>query len=179
MKNTEEKPKNKNKESEPKIINGFLICGSITFCLYKPRKKVDYDQNLVPTSYLTRRPNKSNLIYPNHSSRYKTKYGLQIDNNLLYFIKLAGLIHPIIPLYITNLSWPILLALYFIKCKMVGKMSMLIIRPFENNSYFMQKRAISYLSTCFNIEKMLIHNPVLDASSFNFFFLCKTLILQS
>lgn len=110
MKNTREKLKNRNKKIKSKIINGFLVCKFLISCLYKPRKLINYYQNSTPANYFVKKQNKSNLIYPNYSLRYKIKYGLQIGSNLSWFIKLISLTVPTILLYIINLSRPILVA---------------------------------------------------------------------
>lgn len=52
-------------------------------------------------------------------------------------------------------------------------MFMLIIYLFENKIYFMQKKALSYLFTFFNIKKILICNLILDINLFDFFFFIK------
>lgn len=178
-KNIEEKPKNKSKKIKSKIMNSFLVCRFITSCLYKPRKIVDYYQNIIPAHYPTKRLNRSNPVHFNYTLKCKTEYRLQIDTNPSQFIKLAGFISPTISLYIINLCSPILLAPYFIKYKIIGKISIFIICSFENRSYFICKKVLSYLSTSFNIEKMLIYNLVLGTILFDCFFFYKTQILQS
>lgn len=178
-KNVKKKPKNKSKKIDLKIINGFLVYRFITSYLCKLRKIVNYQQNIAPANYATKRPNESNLVYSNHSIRCKTKYKLQISTNLFQSIKLVGLTGLTILFYIINLYQSIPPALYFIKYKIVGKIFILIICLFKNKSYFIQKRVLSYLSISFNKKKMLIFNLVLTASLFNYFFLYKTQILQS
>lgn len=75
MKNTEEKPRNKSKEIKPKIMNGFLVWGFITFYLF------DYYHNVMPTGYFTKKSNGSNPVHLNYSLRYKTECGLHISIN--------------------------------------------------------------------------------------------------
>lgn len=76
MKNIKENLKNRSKEIVSKIMNGFLFCKFITSCLYKPRKIVDYHQNIAQASYSIRKLNRSNAVYLNYRIKDKTRYGL-------------------------------------------------------------------------------------------------------
>lgn len=73
MKNIEKKTKNREKKFELKTINRFLVSRFITSYLYKFKKIVDYPQNVMPIGNSKKRPNRSNLIYPNHSLRCKAE----------------------------------------------------------------------------------------------------------
>lgn len=71
IKNIKVKSKSKNKKIVPKIINGFLICKFLTFCLYKSRKIFDYYQNIISANDFI---NRLNSVYLNYSLRYSNEY---------------------------------------------------------------------------------------------------------
>lgn len=124
--------KSRNNKAEPKIMNGFLICRLITSCLYKPGEIVDYYQNITSAGYFTRRLNGSDLVHPKPGSRCKTKDWFEVGTNPPWSIKLASLTTLTVLLHITNLGWPIPLAPSFIKCEIICKMPMIIMRPFKD-----------------------------------------------
>ena len=179
MKNAKGKAKNKDKVIKPKIINDFLSFTFITLCSYKPREIVNNYQNITPAGHFTERPNMSNLVHPNHSPRCKTEDRLKVGINPHWSIKLAGLTSLIKLFYISNLSGPIPLALYFVKCKMVCKMPVIIMRLFEDRENIMEEKTLSSLTNSLNIEKVMVGNSIFGASWFNRSFFGGTQVVKS
>lgn len=151
-------------------MNCFLICRFITSCPYKSQQIINHYHDKILASHFTRRSNRANPIYPNYSPRCKTEDCPKVGTNPPWSINLSGFTSLTILLHINKLSWPIPLALYFMKCKMIYKMPVIIMHLFENRKNFIRERAFSGFFISFNIEEMLIRNLVFDTSLFNSFF---------
>lgn len=159
MKYASRETKNRNQEVKPKIMNCLLICRFITSCPDKPRKIIHHHQNVTPAGHFTKRPDRANPVHPNPGPRCKNEDWPGVGTNSPWSVKLAGLTSSAILLYISNPSSLIPLAPYHVKGKMICKMPMVILRPFENRRNFVRERAFDGFSASFNIEEMLIHNP--------------------
>ncbi len=179
MKNKEGKSTNKDKGAEPKVMNSLLVCSFKPSCPNKPQKIVHYYQDVTPSGHIKWGPVKSNQLHLYYSSRCKTENRAEIVTNLPRSVKLASSTSPTKPLNIINSSWPIPLAPYFMKCKLIQKMPILIIRLPKDGKNLIGKRKFSGLTSYFNIKKRLICNPVFDASLFNRSFLSRTQVDES
>lgn len=132
MINSKRKTKNKNKEVELKIMNSFLIFKFITFCSYQSGKQLTIIKMQRQLGNLQRGQIGPTQFIPTIAQGAKLKIGQKLVLIRFSPLKLINFTHSTILFHITNLGWPILLALYLIKCEMVGKMLLLIIRLFEN-----------------------------------------------
>lgn len=146
MKNADGKAKNRNKEVRPKIMSAFLICSFITSCLHKPREIVRHHQNITPAGHFTGRPDRSNPVHSNHSPKCKTENKTEIGTNPLWSVKLAGLTSSTKLLRISNSSGLIPPASNIMKCEIICKMPVIIMRPFENRANFIKEGALGSLA---------------------------------
>lgn len=124
----------------------------------------------MPATNFAREGDKSYPVYSHHYLKFETKNRLEISTNSSSSIQLASFTSLTKPLYVINLSWPIPLALYFIKCKLDQKMPIFVMCLLKNKRNLVKKWAFYSFSTPLNIEKVLICHPVFDTNLFNRFF---------